>query len=253
MKHTFIQDTYRIIKSRVYILSLLVLFITASASTIQWIYKKDVSEFSVFLKTLAMSNYTYGSTIFFWIFPLITGLPILYVKEKLISSSSKNILLCLVEAFFSGGTLPFLTIIFDYCSLTTTNITYMPIPNDMITSYQSGMIMSDLFFLKPRVFILFWSLLMFVWGGLFSIMLILVDSLTNKKIFSIFILLILYLLNYVISLKTSFPSWHDLFYAQTHINNITNYIIGYALLIILNVILLMICHKIKISKEFVKL
>lgn len=252
MKYNLIHDTYRIIKSRIYIFSLLLLFMIASASTIQWAYKKDVSEFSVFLKTMVMNNYTYGSMIFFWIFPLIAGLPILCVKEKLSSSSSKNILLCLAEAFFTGGTLPFLTIIFDYCLLTTTNTTYMPIPNDMITTYQSGMIMSELFFLKPRVFILVWSLLMFVWGGLFSTFLILIYSLTNKKIISMFILLLLYFFNYVIGLKTALPSWHDLFFAETPINNINNYIIGYTLLIGLNMILLVIYRRIKVSKEFVK-
>ena len=55
----------------------LVILLFVIISNVQWFVEKDVTDFSLFIKGIAVTNQTYGSILFCWLFPLAAGLPVL--------------------------------------------------------------------------------------------------------------------------------------------------------------------------------
>ena len=113
----------------------LVILLFVIISNVQWFVEKDVTDFSLFIKGIAVTNQTYGSILFCWLFPLAAGLPVLDVKPVFANNSNKECLKYLFSSAVIGGAIPFCAIIIDFMLLSSCYSTYMPVPNDIPVCY----------------------------------------------------------------------------------------------------------------------
>ncbi|MDD6084118.1 MAG: hypothetical protein PUB89_15005 [Oscillospiraceae bacterium] len=219
----------------------LVILLFVIISNVQWFVEKDVTDFSLFIKGIAVTNQTYGSILFCWLFPLAAGLPVLDVKPVFANNSNKECLKYLFSSAVIGGAIPFCAIIIDFMLLSSCYSTYMPVPNDMITGYHSGMIFSEMFFTYPRLFIIIWAFICFLWGALFASLMCMIYFIFKNRIITIIVFGVIYGGNvFIHNFFSMIPAWRNLFYAESYDNCCENYLVGFIMLISINVLLLLI-------------
>ena len=227
MKYKINLEIKKIVKTKSFLLPMLLSFMLIIISNVQWaideyIYIKNC--YSVFYKLISFSCNTKGAIVFYWLYPLIASLP--YSLWKYYESKKKSdeiighgFIKEAIQAFVTGGLIIFIAYMFDFWMLSLISHTTFPVPNGLITGYCSRNIFSEIYYSKPRLFVFIWSILGFCFGGAFSLLCLNISKLLNNIICSYIILLIIYFSEVFISSKINIPSWKDILYADNLQNN----------------------------------
>ncbi len=213
-----------ILASKAFFITIFISLILITVSNAQWLideYINHTNNYSIFNKLLLMKNETKGSYIFYWAFPLLASTPCSWNYSRIskneqnqTNTSIKNTFTQISIAFITGGIVIFLSFIIDFWMLSMITKTVYAVPNDMTTSYHPQQFCSQIFFESPRLFVLIWSFIGFLWGGAFSLLSMALYFIVKKLPIMYFLEIAIYILNYLISIKLHITPWNNLLCAS---------------------------------------
>ena len=183
----------------------------------EYVYK--INEYSVFYKLHSFHCETIEENIFLWMYPLIASSPYVLFNSKKMSNQQNRDICCdiikeSVLAFIVGGSMIFVTFIFDFVTMSLITQTTMPVPNDLISGYGANNIFSEVFYQTPRLFVFIWSILGFFFGGSFSFLCFYISKLVKNQYTTFLLLMIIYVVEFIVASIMDISSWKELLYAD---------------------------------------
>lgn len=184
MKRSILMETKRMFSSIGFKLSVFLAALIVLGQFLQNLYYKinGINELSIFVKWIGTdNNSTFAEIIFVWLFPILSLLPYAwtmceelhngYAAQAMIRNGKKNYFAGKIAAsFLSGGIVVSLVLMLDFIILTMMDSTYYPTPNDLVCGIWPGHFCSILFYKRPFVYILLWTVINFLWGASIAVL-----------------------------------------------------------------------------------